>query len=282
MENKRVRSWCYTLNNYSAGEEEHISKVESKYHVYGHEVSTDGTPHLQGFIVFEKAKTMSAVKKIMSNRMHLEIMRGTHKQASDYCKKDGDYVESGVHPKTAEDGGQMEKDRWALALEQARTTGEVEDPHIAFVHARVVEYIHLKEEMKKPRLDTEEKMLWYWGESGTGKSRKAREDHPDAYLKMCNKWWDGYANEEVVLLEDLDRAHGVLCHHLKIWADRYPFLAEVKGAGRKIRPRLIVVTSNWHPNQIWNAPEDLEPILRRFECVEFKKLKDHDTQEEDI
>jgi hypothetical protein len=88
---------------------------------------------------------------------------------------------------------------------------------------------------------------------------------------MCNKWWDGYDGHQVVLIEDFDKNHAVLCHHLKIWADRYSFPVEIKGMVGKIRPRKIIVTSNYHPREIWTDAADIGPILRRFKITEFSE-----------
>lgn len=115
---------------------------------------------------------------------------------------------------------------------------------------------------------------WYWGSTGSGKSKAAREDFPGAYLKMAsNKWWDGYMDQENVLLDDFDKAHHYMDYHLKIWVDLYSFIAEDKGGAMTIRPRRIVVTSNYHPCEIWSSnPNSLEPIIRRFHIVQFRKF----------
>lgn len=93
--------WCFTLNNPSIHEQLLLEDVKCNYIVYGREVGTSGTPHLQGFVVFSEQKRLSGVQRILS-RAHWEVAGGNDQQASDYCKKDGDFVERGLLKKKGE------------------------------------------------------------------------------------------------------------------------------------------------------------------------------------
>lgn len=53
-----------------------------------------------------------------------------------------------------------------------------------------------------------------------------------------------------MLIDDLGKDHKDLGSSLKIWADSYPFIAEVKGGAMKIRPLVLVITSQYQIKEI--------------------------------
>lgn len=264
----KASRWCFTINNYTEEEHELLKALECNYLVIGKEVGENGTPHLQGFVTFKGQKRLSAMKEI-NRRAHWEPAKGTSEQAANYCKKDGDYFEKGEVPSNSI-GAKAEKRRWDDAKELARAGNINEVPSDIYIkYYRTLKEI-AKDNMVKPPDADDVTGIWIYGEPGVGKSRKAREDYPDAYMKMQNKWWDGYQGEDYVILDDLDCKE--LGHHLKIWADRYAFLAETKGGAINIRPKKIIVTSNYNIDHFeWD--EDMKNALkRRFKTIHMMKL----------
>ena len=110
--------------------------------------------------------------------------------------------------------------------------------------------------------------LWIFGLAGCGKTKSVLDQIPNAFPKPRNQWWDGYQREEVVLVDDVDRFDVKLGGRFKHWADAYPFIGEVKGGSIKIRPKQLIVTSQYRIEEIWEDQETREALLRRFIVVE--------------
>ena len=298
----RARGWCWTLNNYT---EEDVARINGfevgddevrqgnggvegaqvgaegggrgaswlRYICFGREVGESGTPHLQGYLYCRNACSLQSLRERIP-RAHFEVSRGRPDQAIGYCEKDGDFNERGTRPVGQAQKGATEKARWDHARDAARR-GDIEeiDSDIYLRYYRTLKEI-TKDHMAKPCDADECTGVWIYGRAGIGKSRKAREDYPDSYLKMANKWWDGYQNQDTVILDDLDTKHDCLGHHLKIWGDRYSFIAETKGGAICIRPKKLIVTSQYRIDQIWTDEETIAALKRRYKIIHMDGFDD--------
>lgn len=266
------RNVCFTLNNPKLDDKEKLLSLGIwRYVIIGDEVGETGTPHLQGYGILHKQWRLNALKKEVGDRVHLERRKGTHEQAREYCMKDDHYEERGTEP-TPGKRNDLEK-----AIDCIKATGSLkrvaEDCPSTFIkYSRGLRDYALM--MVEPYDHFSVRGLWYVGEPGTGKSRKAREIYPDAYLKSQNKWFDGYDGQTAIILDDLDKGGACLGHFLKIWTDRYACTGETKGGTVALRHEVFVVTSNYSIDELWG--EDLQmcaAIKRRFIIRQFPEVE---------
>lgn len=57
---------------------------------------------------------------------------------------------------------------------------------------------------------------------------------------------------------------------MKIWGDHYKFACEGKGYSMTIRPKRILVTSNYRIHDLYEDARDYEPLQRRFKEIEHR------------
>lgn len=261
----RSNGWCFTLNNYTDEVRVELLSMPCRYIIIGEEVGESKTPHLQGFVQFESpGKSLVAMKKINSHA-HFEATKGSVDQNVAYCSKDGKFEERGIKPMSQKRKGEANVERWEEAR-QAAKEGRFDD-----IPADI--YIQNLGNLKKIRAESQIVPLclkgelqnhWIWGAPGSGKTSGAQRSHPGAYLKGLHKWWDGYEAQEVVIVDDMDPYHKSLAQDFKQWGHHSPFPAETKGGSLCIRPKKIIVTSNYRIDEVWEDETTRLAMKRRF------------------
>ncbi len=84
----RARGWCFTVNNWTSDDLAIIRSLCRRAVTefgYQTEVGDDGTPHIQGYLLFKNTRTLSAVSKDLP-RAHLEQIKNLA-ATRNYCEK---------------------------------------------------------------------------------------------------------------------------------------------------------------------------------------------------
>lgn len=270
MEKQRSRTWCFTINNYTQDDVNLLNQVQCKYIVFGYEIGESGTPHLQGFIYFDDAKTLSTLKKKIHKTAHFEIANGTPLQAATYCKKDGRFEERGELP--CSQGKRNDLDVLKDKIVRGMKVDEIvmDKPIMYHQYGRT---LHKIEDlmMRKKFRNFQTIGEWIYGPTATGKSSLAFEGyHPDTHYvyKYDNSdWQDGYEQQDIVIIDEF---RGQLpLNALLTMIDRHPnhFM---KRRGREPLPfvsKKVIITSSMHPSDVFknlSADDKLEQLYRRI------------------
>lgn len=246
--------------------------------VVAHEKHADGHDHLHAYMEFRsRARRGTALFDIQGSHGNVQGCRNTKDWLKYITKFD------------------KKPYSWGLDIEAALAK---KNAHLSVAKAAEMSYDELRTKVRPEQLQRTlagiqlDKLMtsevsdlpgpcgiWIQGEPGVGKSHDIREYCKLAgkpyYDKPHNKWWDGYSGEEIVILDDIhEDQKSWITPFLKTWADAYAFKGETKGGTMQIRPKHIIVTSNFGPEDFADHDIDKQAIRRRFEYFYIMKYNE--------
>jgi len=277
--------FCFTHNNYTDDDVKWIEETELfKYICFGKEVGENLTPHLQGYFEFQNRQTKSlqaCVKHLQDNgcpfKAHIELARGSGDQCIKYCEKDGVFWEKGSRPRTGQ-GKRSDLEAVAASISAGMTTYQVarDHPQEFIKFSKGIERLIM---INMPRRLWKTEVYWLWGPSGSGKSRWAWTQYPDAYMKQATtKWWCHYEGQESAIIDDFRPSKEMPFNFVLNLFDRYPLMLETKGGQVQCLLKTIIVTSPYSPDQMlehldWVGVEAGAQLKRRLDhVIQFPQL----------
>ena len=220
------------------------------------------------------------MKRDICAETHWEQSRGTPEQNKDYCTKESTRVAGPWEFGTAvKERQRSDLDKAAQLIDEGKSLRDVAvECKSTFIryHKGLRAYEAITRSKGPRTFGPEGPEVWvFWGETGTGKSRRAAEQWPDAYRKMStDKWWDGYKGEDTVIFDDF-KGSSMRLHEFQMVIDRYPMQVEIKGAFVDLSATRYVFTSNKHPREWYSREADPDgTVMRRITefCEEHGRL----------
>lgn len=256
LEEIRARGWIVVMNNYTEDDKVLIRALgeSAKYAIAGFEVGAKcGTPHIQGFVYFESLKTLKQLKTFHKGA-HFESMYSDCVSNMDYCSKVGTvpFFEYGVRPQ------QGHRTDLEQCMQILRTTGRLRDIENSSLNFQCVQRAKSWLSGNERGKTWQPEVVWFWGDSGTGKSSAAQEwlgynpeDAPETRNWWVSKaddagWIDGYDAHPDVFLEDIAPNWYEWKVLLRMLGPQECSM-KVKGGFRQFKPRRVAITTLQHP-----------------------------------
>lgn len=258
----RARAWFLTIHEPTDEELDLLLSDDTEYLIYQAELCpTTGREHIHAVLYYAHPRVWP---KRRYERAHIEKVGKLHKCIK-YCSKEESRIAGPFeHGKRPEPGRRTDLEEMCYdVLEGKKRLEDIaeEDPMAVVRYSKglqVLERMTYKHRTIKPTV------LWLWGATGVGKTRSAFELPGTKYVKDGTQWWDGYRQEDVIIIDDFDGKWPL--RDLLRLLDRYPYQGQVKGGYVAVNSATIVITCDRSPNGFWSLQERSQ-ILRRIDAV---------------
>lgn len=252
----------FVINNYTPEDVERVKDMTAKAVRAGLEVGEQGTPHIQGAVVWNYAKTFKHAQQALCGKdgaCWTQKMQGTWDEQQ-YCLKDGEVIRD--DPYEDKQGKRNDLIAFRDAIKRGATDAELceEHPGPTMKFQRFVGFARNAYEVAPDALPRGSKQMGIWIWSSTPNMLKTTwvaTHFPDHYEKSSDRWWCDYEDQEVVLVDEPTPSwYCAFWNAMKIWCQEKPFRAQRGvGLGKKmIRFKRLFVCANHSPEEYFNGP----------------------------
>ncbi len=294
------RNWVFVLNNPTEDETEYLQFTEPPNQEADHPLDennikfvfyqlerapTTGTPHYQGFVMFNSAISRAEAKRRMgTDRISMRMMNGNVQQNIVYASKDdeehirlGGPWEFGTRPAQGARTDLRRYESLRVMLDEGRSLLDVaeEDFHSFLRFGRGLQaYKAMVESRPRETPRARTRLTIVLGHPGMGKNTWVRNAFPKAYWTSINtKWFDGYipnVHDTIVVDEFVGQ---IPITTMNTWLGVDPTRVETKGGSHGFFAEDLVVMSNLAPMVWWsNTRVPLTTFFRRIDrLVVFKE-----------